>query len=232
MRSDKPLIVPATVNQYLRCSDIVDFDDTAVSGLADSVAGGDDVTVLIVRDRFTHSFDAGAESGIACSASDVVRLDHGLCYAKSHLLAALLRSNGISGRVLLPAHEERTGWLRPARLQRRPHRRSLGPHRRPGQQRPVPRRVRPRRGTCWPTRWTRRRENASIPWSFRSRTPASSGRCATAQHAARGTSRCRATSPAPFSSSIKIRRLRSSRSLRLRRGRKGSPGGRAKNNGV
>jgi transglutaminase-like putative cysteine protease len=100
MRSDKQLIVIAGVDQYLRCSEIVDFDDALVSRLADSVAGGDDVAMLrkafeLVRDRFTHSFDAGAEAGIACSASDVVRLGHGLCYAKSHLLAALLRCNGI-----------------------------------------------------------------------------------------------------------------------------------------
>jgi transglutaminase-like putative cysteine protease len=100
MRSDKRLILLGGVGDYLRCSEIVDFDDAAVSLLADSVAGGDDIAVLkksfeLVRDRFTHSFDAGAEAGIACCASDVVSLGHGLCYAKSHLLAAILRHNGI-----------------------------------------------------------------------------------------------------------------------------------------
>jgi transglutaminase-like putative cysteine protease len=100
MRSDKRLILLGGVGDYLRCSEIVDFDDAAVSGLADSVAGGDDIAMLrksfeLVRDRFSHSFDVGAETGIACRASDVVRLGHGLCYAKSHLLAALLRHNGI-----------------------------------------------------------------------------------------------------------------------------------------
>ncbi|HEY3272397.1 MAG TPA: transglutaminase family protein [Methanocella sp.] len=100
MRSDKRLIVPGRAEDYLRSSDLLDFDDVTVSQLAGSVRGGSEADVLrgafeLVRDRFTHSFDAGAEAGIACSASDVVRLGHGLCYAKSHLLAAILRCNGI-----------------------------------------------------------------------------------------------------------------------------------------
>jgi transglutaminase-like putative cysteine protease len=100
MRSDKRLILLGTKESYLRHSDVVDYDDVTVRQLAGSVAGGSDVDVLqaafeLVRDRFPHSFDAGAEAGIACSAPDVVRLGHGLCYAKSHLLAAILRCNGI-----------------------------------------------------------------------------------------------------------------------------------------
>jgi transglutaminase-like putative cysteine protease len=117
MRSDKRLIVPGGIGDYLRCTDIADFDDAAVSGLADSVAGGDDVAILrrsfeLVRDRFPHSFDHGAEAGIACSASDVVRLGHGLCYAKSHLLAAILRCNGIpAGFCYQRMKSERGGFI-------------------------------------------------------------------------------------------------------------------------
>ncbi len=99
MSSDKRLIVLGTAGDYLRCSDIVDYDDEAVSRLAVSVAGGTETKVLqrsfeLVRDLYPHSYDAEAEE-VACTASDVVRLGHGLCYAKSHLLAALLRHNGI-----------------------------------------------------------------------------------------------------------------------------------------
>lgn len=99
MWPDKRLIVLGGAEDYLRCSEIVDFDDAAVDELARSVAGGAPGDLLkrsfeLVRDRFPHSFDAGAEE-VACSASDVLRLGHGLCYAKSHLLAALLRLNGI-----------------------------------------------------------------------------------------------------------------------------------------
>jgi transglutaminase-like putative cysteine protease len=99
MSSDRRLIVLGPAEDYLRCTDLVDFDDPAVSRLAGSVAGGGETDMLrrsfeLVRDRFPHSMDAGAEE-VACSASDVARLGHGLCYAKSHLLAALLRHNGI-----------------------------------------------------------------------------------------------------------------------------------------
>lgn len=52
-----------------------------------------------VRDTFPHSFDlmnSGRQvSQVSCTASDVIRNGHGLCYAKSHLLAAMLRSSGI-----------------------------------------------------------------------------------------------------------------------------------------
>jgi len=47
-----------------------------------------------VRDRVTHSGDAKA-TVTTCSASEVLGHGTGWCFAKSHLLAALLRANGI-----------------------------------------------------------------------------------------------------------------------------------------
>ncbi|MEI8200714.1 MAG: transglutaminase-like domain-containing protein [Eubacteriales bacterium] len=47
-----------------------------------------------VRDRISHSWDM-QNTLITWKASDVLENKHGLCYAKSHLLAALLRANGI-----------------------------------------------------------------------------------------------------------------------------------------
>ena len=47
-----------------------------------------------VRDAIPHSFDCGA-SVITAKASDVLRHKTGICHAKSNLLAALLRSQGI-----------------------------------------------------------------------------------------------------------------------------------------
>ncbi len=47
-----------------------------------------------VRDEVAHSIDA-ADPRVTLSASDVLRERVGLCYAKSHLLAALLRTEGI-----------------------------------------------------------------------------------------------------------------------------------------
>src|SRR2546428_7177495 len=47
-----------------------------------------------VRDQVAHSSDIGSRR-ITARASDVLIYREGICYAKSHLLAALLRSSGI-----------------------------------------------------------------------------------------------------------------------------------------
>jgi len=51
-----------------------------------------------VRDRISHSLDIGA-SEVTRKASEVLVKKHGFCYAKSHLLAALLRAGGIPAGV-------------------------------------------------------------------------------------------------------------------------------------
>jgi len=47
-----------------------------------------------VRDQIRHSADFKLNP-VTCRASDVLKHKTGYCYAKSHLLAALLRANGI-----------------------------------------------------------------------------------------------------------------------------------------
>jgi Transglutaminase-like superfamily len=47
-----------------------------------------------VRDEIRHSYDYQMNP-VTCRASDVLRYGTGYCYAKSHLLAALLRANKI-----------------------------------------------------------------------------------------------------------------------------------------
>jgi transglutaminase-like putative cysteine protease len=47
-----------------------------------------------VRDTIPHSSDLGTDV-VTCTASDVLQQQTGLCYAKSHLLAAMLRCTGI-----------------------------------------------------------------------------------------------------------------------------------------
>src|SRR5512140_3284947 len=84
---------------YLRCTDVVDYDDHAVALLAGAIEGDDKMDTVrrafeMVRDRYPHSCDVGKER-VACTASDVIRLGHGLCFAKSNLLAALLRYHQI-----------------------------------------------------------------------------------------------------------------------------------------
>lgn len=47
-----------------------------------------------VRDTIPHSNDAGLDI-LTCTASEVLRHGTGICFAKSHLLAAFLRAAGI-----------------------------------------------------------------------------------------------------------------------------------------
>ncbi len=68
---------------------------------AKSVADGAESLELIaercfvfVRDQIKHCWDYECDP-VTCKASDVLRYGTGYCYAKSHLLAALLRAIGI-----------------------------------------------------------------------------------------------------------------------------------------
>ncbi|MBF0356738.1 MAG: transglutaminase family protein [Alphaproteobacteria bacterium] len=87
------------LSPYLQPSPIIDFDHPDVATLARKLAAGktsdNDITKAcfeFVRDRIAHSVDAKMNP-VTCRASDVLHEGHGYCYAKSHLLAALLRAN-------------------------------------------------------------------------------------------------------------------------------------------
>lgn len=86
---------------YLAASAIIDFHHPEVFRMARSLAQGEVDTIemvrrcyLFVRDEIAHSFDIN-KNPVSCSASEVLQNGHGICYAQSHLLAALLRANGI-----------------------------------------------------------------------------------------------------------------------------------------
>ncbi len=49
---------------------------------------------VFVRDTIHHSWDIQGTQ-VTCTASEVLLYGQGLCYAKSHLLAAILRAQGI-----------------------------------------------------------------------------------------------------------------------------------------
>ena len=93
------------MNDYLKASDIIDWDTPDVKALADSLAAHtyahkrSDKAIAKrcfewVRDNIKHSVDY-QQSPVTCKASDVLKFGTGYCYAKSHLLAALLRANNI-----------------------------------------------------------------------------------------------------------------------------------------
>lgn len=53
-----------------------------------------EIAFQYVRDEIEHSFDTKSKK-ITISASDTIKNSEGICFAKSHLLAALLRGLGI-----------------------------------------------------------------------------------------------------------------------------------------
>ncbi len=85
---------------FLAASAAVDRDHPAVQRLAGEVRRARAVDTMraaydTVRDRYPHSMDIDAQA-VSVSASDVLRHGHGICFAKSHLLAAVLRACGIA----------------------------------------------------------------------------------------------------------------------------------------
>lgn len=86
--------------EFLCSSPIIDWDHSAVLTLAKSLGRSGDSTEVAkrcfewVRDEIQHSGDFRRDP-TTCRASDVLQHRTGFCYAKSHLLAALLRANGL-----------------------------------------------------------------------------------------------------------------------------------------
>jgi transglutaminase-like putative cysteine protease len=76
-----------------RHPDILALSGTLSGRLASSRAVAE-ASFLFVRDEVRHSVDFQC-GPVTCAASEVLRHRTGYCYAKSHLLAALLRANGI-----------------------------------------------------------------------------------------------------------------------------------------
>ena len=89
------------MEKYLQPSQIIDWQNPEILKLADRLAATAQTTEEIakacfewVRDRIQHSYDYQLNP-VTCRASDVLKYQTGYCFAKSHLLAALLRANQI-----------------------------------------------------------------------------------------------------------------------------------------
>ncbi|MGB7789311.1 transglutaminase-like domain-containing protein [Methanoregula sp.] len=89
------------LSRYLEPSSVIDFDHPVVARKTRELAVGcttdreiAERCFLFVRDQILHSWDH-KKNPVTLTASDVLRHGTGFCYAKSHLLAALLRANGI-----------------------------------------------------------------------------------------------------------------------------------------
>jgi transglutaminase-like putative cysteine protease len=89
------------MEDYLRSSEVIDWKHPSILKLAEQIASEHKTPKDIakasfewVRDEVHHSFDHQMNP-VTCRASDVLLHRTGYCYAKSHLLAALLRANQI-----------------------------------------------------------------------------------------------------------------------------------------
>ena len=89
------------MNSYLESSEYIDWKHPEVlakaKDLADMSCSDEAVAQRcfeFVRDTILHSWDH-QKNPVTCKASEVLHHGTGYCYAKSHLLAALLRANSI-----------------------------------------------------------------------------------------------------------------------------------------
>jgi hypothetical protein len=89
------------MDKYLASSEYIDWEKPEVlaqaKDLASGVSGAEEITrrcFEFVREEIRHSWDY-EQNPVTCKASDVLKHRTGYCYAKSHLLAALLRANEI-----------------------------------------------------------------------------------------------------------------------------------------
>ena len=89
------------MQKYLKATEIVDYNSKEVYSLAMQLSKDCKTDTQIakncfeyVRDNIQHSGDNKAKI-TTLKASDVLKYKTGWCYAKSHLLSALLRANGI-----------------------------------------------------------------------------------------------------------------------------------------
>lgn len=89
------------MEEYLQTSEVIDWKHPEILKLAQTIASSHQTSEAIakacfewVRDQIHHSYDYQMNP-VTCRASEVLQHKTGYCFAKSHLLAALLRANGI-----------------------------------------------------------------------------------------------------------------------------------------
>jgi transglutaminase-like putative cysteine protease len=86
---------------YLEETTIIDYSNKEIQKLAISLSTNCKTDIEIAKNCFKYVRDHIEHSGdyknniTTCKASDVLKYKTGWCYAKSHLLASLLRANNI-----------------------------------------------------------------------------------------------------------------------------------------
>jgi transglutaminase-like putative cysteine protease len=97
----KLIFQSGSIGAYLAGDEIIDIENKRVKTAAQKLVKGSANYVdaaraiyAFVRDGISHSCDIGAKK-VCYKASEVLKYGHGVCYAKSALLAALMRSADI-----------------------------------------------------------------------------------------------------------------------------------------
>ena len=103
---------------YLESSEYIDWKHPLVAAKAVELGDGclsDEIVARrcfeFVRDSIEHSWDH-RRNPVTCKASEALIHRTGYCYAKSHLLAALLRANAIPAGLCYQRLTVETGSLR------------------------------------------------------------------------------------------------------------------------
>mgnify|MGYP003636120709 CR=1 FL=1 len=98
-KNSRVKLVPNIVEAFLKFDDVVTLNPQ-IRAKADAVAGSlgevEQARALFewVRDEIPHSKDIGAEQ-VTCTSSEVLAAGTGICFAKSHLVASMMRHVGI-----------------------------------------------------------------------------------------------------------------------------------------
>ncbi len=92
-----------SIDDYLKSSFYIDWQSPAILKQAQQLSDTNDIETArrcfyFVRDKVHHSWDI-QDRRVTARASDVLREGVGICWAKSNLLAALLRANAIPAGI-------------------------------------------------------------------------------------------------------------------------------------
>lgn len=97
----KELVIRDTIDEYLSVSKYINWNDNSILTKADEFKQNYEGDIALVkaiyefvRDEIKHSWDV-QDKRITKSATEVLEQGVGICWAKSNLLAALLRACGI-----------------------------------------------------------------------------------------------------------------------------------------
>lgn len=95
------IIESPSLKDYLKELDEVDFSHPLIKEVVAEIFNDEQKEIEkvktafeFVRDTISHSWDIQSTI-VTCKASEVLKYKEGICYAKSNLLASLLRSQGI-----------------------------------------------------------------------------------------------------------------------------------------